>query len=226
MYQSRNSSKRKVIFLGHEFSVEGYQPAADYMPKVDAFVPPTSRKGIQAFLGLVGYYRQHVPRCADIAEPLTRLTRGNAKIAWETEQQQVFDELKRILKERIVLHAGNYDWPFELYINASGVALGACLTQGREHIIDFYSRRLTSTEQRYPAHTLEAFAVCESILHFKRILLGHEFVVYTDHKALEHWLRKDPVNDAHGRMLVKLQDFKFVINYIRGEDNVLADFAS
>ena len=66
--------QRKVTFLGLEFSADGYRPSGDYMPKVDAFVPPKTRKGIQAFMGLAGYYRQHVPRFADIAEPLTRLT--------------------------------------------------------------------------------------------------------------------------------------------------------
>ena len=51
-------------------------------------------------------------------------------------------------------------------------------------------------------------------------------MVFTDHKTLEHWLRKEPVTDAHARMIVKLQDFEFVIRYIKDEDNVLTDFAS
>ena len=34
--------------------------------------------------------------------------------------------------------------------------------------------------------------------------MGSDFVVYTDHKALEHWLRKEPVKDKHAKMLVKL----------------------
>ena len=68
--------------------------------------------------------------------------------------------------------------------------------------------------------------MCESIIHFRRTLMGSQFVVYTDHKALEQWLRKEPVNDKHAKMLVRLQDFEFSIRYIEGKDNVLADFAS
>ena len=75
-------------------------------------------------------------------------------------------------------------------------------------------------------HTLEAYAVCLSVLHFKRILLGQEFTVYTDHKSLEHWLLGRPLTERHAKMLVKLQDFSFKIVYVKGEDNVLADFAS
>ena len=120
----------------------------------------------------------------------------------------------------------NYDLPFYLFCDSSRVTIGACLTQGKERIIDFFSRKLKAVEQRYPIHTLEAFAIVESILHFRRVLLGVNFTVYTDHSALERWFLKNPLTEKHAQMIAKLQDFHFVIKYIRGVDNVLADFAS
>ena len=37
--------------------------------------PPTTPKEVKQFLGLIGYYRKFVPRFADVARPLTNLTR-------------------------------------------------------------------------------------------------------------------------------------------------------
>ena len=125
-----------------------------------------------------------------------------------------------------MLHPVDYSKPFELYTDASCIAAGAVLCQGKDCIIDFFSNKYSPTEQRYPVHTLEAYAVCLSILHFKRILLGQEFTVYTDHKSLEHWLLGRPLTERHAKMLVKLEDFSFKIVYVKGEDNVLPDFAS
>ena len=98
--------------------------------------------------------------------------------------------------------------------------------QGQERIIDFFSRKLSAVEQRYPIHTLEAFAIVESILHFRRVLLGAPFTVYTDHSSLERWFLKDPIYEKHVQMITKLQDYQFKICYIKGKDNVMADFAS
>ena len=37
---------------------------------------------------------------------------------------------------------------------------------------------------------------------------------------------KNPITEKHAQLITKLQDFQFVIKYIKGKDNVLADFAS
>jgi Integrase zinc binding domain len=66
----------------------------------------------------------------------------------------------------------------------------------------------------------------ESILHFRRVLLGKPFIVFTDHSALERWFLKDPLTEKHAQLMTKLQDFQFTIKFIAGKENVLADFAS
>ena len=116
---------------------------------------------------------------------------------WGDEQEAAFRQLKEEFNKRLLLSPINYKLPFALYCDSSRIAIGACLTQGKERIIDFYSRKLTAVEQRYPIHTLEAFAIVESILHFRRVLIGVDFTVYTDHSALERWFLKDPLTEKH-----------------------------
>ena len=67
--------------------------------------------------------------------------------------------------------------------------------------------------------------VC-AILYFRVLLIGRKFTVYTDHKALIQWLSRAPVGDRHARWVVKLQDMDFDIQYVKGEENVIADLLS
>ena len=60
---------------------------------------------------------------------------------------------------------------------------------------------------------------------FKHYLLGKPFKLKTDHKALEYlWSCKNPPNRLI-RWALRLQEFNFNIEYIKGEENP-ADFLS
>ena len=57
---------------------------------------PETKKQIRSFLGMVGFYRRFIPQFAEIALPLTNLTKkGNPnKLVWEGEHQRAFERLK------------------------------------------------------------------------------------------------------------------------------------
>ena len=64
--------KKHIQYLGHLVSGDGME-AVENMP------PPKTPKEVRQFLGLVGYYRKFVPKFADIARPLTNLTKQDVK---------------------------------------------------------------------------------------------------------------------------------------------------
>jgi hypothetical protein len=77
--------------------ISGKEVAVD-PKKVKAIVEwtrPTSVFEIQSFLGLAGYYRLFIEGFSKLSEPLTALTRKNARIFWTDEYEQSFKELKR-----------------------------------------------------------------------------------------------------------------------------------
>ncbi|KAG5671875.1 hypothetical protein PVAND_002045 [Polypedilum vanderplanki] len=128
---------------------------------------------------------------ADVTEPLRRLTKSNESFRWEQEQQKAFEEIKRKLKEETVPHAlFDSSLQCKLYTDASGVGLGAVLVQvqedGTERAIMFASKSLTKTEATYPQIHREALAMCWAVEKFSYYLLGREFTVVTDNKALKH----------------------------------------
>ena len=97
--------------------------------KIDAIKNwPTPRciRDVRAFFGLASYYRKFVRNFAAIAEPLTRLTRKQARFEWTEEAQKAFDTLKQALIDATSLAFPYPDRPCVLDTDASDVALGVC----------------------------------------------------------------------------------------------------
>ena len=65
--------RQSVIYLGLEFTTLGYRPAEAVIPKLQEYPPLTSRKDIMKFLGLINYYKSHIPNMTKIAAPLSRM---------------------------------------------------------------------------------------------------------------------------------------------------------
>ena len=70
-----NFLKKHVQYLGHLISGNGIEPVPEKLKDLKEMVPPTTQKDIRRFLGFTNYYRKFIPRFADIARPLTNLTR-------------------------------------------------------------------------------------------------------------------------------------------------------
>ena len=56
---------------------------------------PKTKKQIGSFLGAINYNRDFIPECGKITQPLTELTKKNAKIVvdWNPKLEEAFQEL-------------------------------------------------------------------------------------------------------------------------------------
>ena len=70
-----NYFKTHVQYLGHLVSGKGIKPLPEKLESIKKMPASTTPKEIKQFLGLVGYYRKFIPRFADIARPMTNLTK-------------------------------------------------------------------------------------------------------------------------------------------------------
>ncbi len=77
----------------------------------------------------------------------------------------------------------DYSKEFETYNEPSSKQLGSVITQGNRPLAIF-SRKLSTTQQKYSVTNLELLAIVETLKEFKGMLWGQRSKVYTDHKNL------------------------------------------
>nr|VZH97907.1 unnamed protein product [Spirometra erinaceieuropaei] len=63
-------------FLDHQVDSEGLRLLPSKVEAVRNFPPPTSKRQLQQFLGMVNFYRWSLPNCADLMLPLTNMLSG------------------------------------------------------------------------------------------------------------------------------------------------------
>jgi hypothetical protein len=82
-----------------------------------------------------------------------------------------------------------------LMVDASAAHIGAALQQWELAAVawqplGFFSKKLGTTQQRYSAYDRELLACVQDIKHFRFMLEGRPFTLYTDHKPLTFDLSK------------------------------------
>ena len=125
--------KKHIQYLGHLVSGDGIEPLPEKLEAVENMPPPKTPKEVRQFLGLIRYYRKFVPKFADIARPLTNLTKQDVKFDWTEKCQKTFQLLKDMLLKEPVLKYPDPSKPYTLFTDASKYAWACVLTQEYEH---------------------------------------------------------------------------------------------
>ena len=95
--------KPRLQYLGHIISTQGIEPDPLKVRVISELKPPRCVRDIRAFNGMVGFYRKFIPNFAEVAQPLTALTRKNARFQWGPEAQGAFETLKERLCQTPIL---------------------------------------------------------------------------------------------------------------------------
>ena len=224
-----------LTFLGHVVDDHGISPLPDKVQAIHALPPPSSLRKLREFLGLVNFYRRFIPRCADLMQPLTDklrvAKRKNQPISLTPDELAAFHSVQQALSDATMLVHPRENAPLCLLTDASDTGVGGVLQQQVDGVwqpLAFFSKRLQSAETRYSAFGRELLAVYLSIKHFRHLLEGRSFVVYTDHKPLTHALhgRPDRYSPREVRHLDFISQFTADLRHIAGKDNLAADALS
>ncbi|GAB0188893.1 hypothetical protein GRJ2_001354600 [Grus japonensis] len=94
---------QEIQFLGIKWQDGHRQIPMDVINKIAAMSPPTNTKETQAFLGVVGFWRTHIPNYSLIVSPLCQVTRKKNDFKWTSEQQQTFEQIKQEIVHAVAL---------------------------------------------------------------------------------------------------------------------------
>ena len=221
--------KEEVKFLGHIISGRGVSADPSKVSAVVDYERPKNVHDVRRFIGLASYFRKFIPKFSTVAKPLLRLTEDRARFSWDDACESAFCTLKRLLTEAPVLAFPDFSEEFILTTDASGIGLGAILTQRigvSERVIAFASRCLSKVEARYSATERECLAVVWAVRHFAVYLQGRPFTLQTDHCPLTY-LRscKDP-RGRLARWILELEQFPYRMQYRPGRAIPHADALS
>ena len=226
-----------VEFLGHKVSAAGVEPLRSHVQAVLAHPEPTNISELQAFLGTVNFYRRFLPAAAKILKPLTDLLVGGPKgtepVSLAEPQRAAFVAAKDALAAATCLAHPSQGFQLSLMVDASADHIGGALQQRRRPAdpwqpLGFFSRKLDSAQVKYSAFDRELLACFQAIRHFRFMLEGRRFTLYTDHKPLTTAVRRstEPWTAKQCRQLAYIAEFTSDIQHIAGSENVVADTLS
>ena len=230
--------KRNIQYLGHIISEHGIEPVPEKLESIKNMPAPKTPKEVKQFLGLAGYYRKFVPRFADIARPMTHLTKLNVEFEWTETCQQSFDILKRTLYEEPILKYPDPNKPYILYTDASKYAWACVLTQAEEHTredgvkkivhhpITYVSGLFKGAQLNWATLTKEAYAIYMSVRKLTYYLEDAEILLRSDHLPLKKFLQKNTLNSKVNNWAVEISPYRITFEYIKGIKNTLADTMS
>lgn len=181
-------------------------------------------KQLRGFLGLYVNYRQFIHYYASLVKPLTDLLKNDC-FSWSDSTKTSFVHLKEVIVSAPILQLPNFSKPLVLETDASGVGIGAILSQDN-HPIAYFSKKLSSSMQRKSIYIRELFVVIEAVSKFRHYLIWHKFTIRTDHQALKHFYQQTIQTLEQQRWLAKLLGYDFNIEYKPGKENTSADALS
>ena len=118
----------------------------------------------------------------------------------------------------------NFSKVFEVECDASGVGIGAVLSQEKRPLAHF-SEKLNEAKRKYSTYDKEFYALVRALEYWRHCLVGTEFILHSDHDALKFIKGQHKLNPRHAKWVEYLQ-FHFMIHHKAGQMNKGADALS
>jgi hypothetical protein len=124
-----------------------------------------------------------------------------------------------------VLILPDFSSHFIVQTDASNFAMGAVLLQN-DHPLAFYSKVLCPRLAKASTYIRELHAITSAVKRWRQYLLGHFFIIQTNHKSLKEILTQVIQTLEQQYYLAKLLGYHYEIQYMPGSSNIVADALS
>ena len=127
-----------------------------------------------------------------------------------------------------------FDWEKDTILEAdsSGYATGGVLSQFDEQGVlkpcAFYSKKNSPAESNYEIHDKELLAIIRCLEEWDAELrsLARPFIIYSDHRNLQYFMKKQRLNERQIRWSLILSRYNFILKFRPGSVNQKADILS
>ena len=87
--------KTEVDFFGETYTTDSCKPAQSKVSAVVEMPPPTCKKQVQSFIGMVNYLSKFSARLSELLEPIRELSKEKVPFNWGPEHQAMCKQMKK-----------------------------------------------------------------------------------------------------------------------------------
>uniref|UniRef100_A0A0K0G3G2 RNA-directed DNA polymerase n=1 Tax=Strongyloides venezuelensis TaxID=75913 RepID=A0A0K0G3G2_STRVS len=214
--------QQSLEYLGFIISKDGVTPNPAKTKALAEKPIPKNEKELRSFLGTANYYRKHIPSYSKIAGLLYNTINN---FIWTNKHTEAFENLKQAIISACTLAPPDPTKTFTIMTDASIQGLGAALMQ-EDRPIAFASRTLKKSKTMYAPVQLEALGLVYALKQFSPYIYGKRSVVLTDQSSLLSLMTKKDVSNILDRYKNYIMGFDLDIKYIKGSNNIVADYLS
>jgi hypothetical protein len=151
---------------------------------------------------------------------------------WREKEDEAFRKIKEEYSDGKILIIIDLEKQIWVYADASDYAIGSEISQldenGKRRPVLFYSRKLLPAEMNYSTADKELLAIVQTMKKFQHYLRGTKYpvIVKSDHRNLRTFMTTKELNARQARWAEELSSYDFVIEHVKGKENVVADALS
>ncbi|GAB0207951.1 hypothetical protein GRJ2_003260800 [Grus japonensis] len=195
---------QEIQLLGIRWHDGHHQIPMNVINKTAAMSPLTNKKETQAFLGVGGFWRMHIPNYSLIVSPLCHVTQKKNDFKWGPEQGQAFEQIKQEIVHAVALGpiragpdvknvlytaAGENGPTWSLWQKAPGE------TRGRP--LGFWSRGYRGSQACYTPTEKEILAAYEGVQAASEVIGTEAQLLLAPRLPLLGWMFKGRVPSTH-----------------------------
>jgi hypothetical protein len=135
----------KTKYLGLIITPGGIEMDPEKVSAIASWLPPTTRRQLQRFLGFANFYRRFIKDFSGVARPLYDLTKKTVDWNWTSRCQAAFEQLKHCFASAPALRIYDWEKPAIVETDASDWSAGGTLLQedddGELHPVAYFSAK-------------------------------------------------------------------------------------
>jgi hypothetical protein len=224
---------KSITILGHRLEDGQIRPSEAHIENVLRIGPQTTKAGVRAILGLLGYHRHFIPSFAELTYDFTELLKKGqpeTNIKWGNRHTEALEKVKLILTSKPVLVAPRHDKDYIIMSDATDKTIASVLVQeddqGIQRNVAYLSRKLLPNERNYSVLEKEALGILASCLKWHQWIYGHKILALTDHRALEFLESTAQHNSRIARWKIILSNYNLQTRYRKGSEHINCDSLS
>eukprot|EP00834_Sanchytrium_tribonematis_P007767 NODE_761_length_4121_cov_0.819741.p1 type:complete len:919 gc:universal NODE_761_length_4121_cov_0.819741:1022-3778(+) len=184
-WEKSTLAQTSVTFCGFDIDSEGYKCRSGYLIQLKDVKSPTTRRECQKILGMLSWVRGFVINFEDIIAPV-RLAGARKPFYWDDQAEYAFKWVIELLENTKLSYFDQ--GPYDLYTDASGLAIGCTLYQNGR-LIGLFSKALDKSERNYTIHEKEMYAIEKGIEKYGKYVGSNLIRIHCDSESAGWFVR-------------------------------------